>query len=139
MKIVQIRSYFWSVFSRIRTEYGHIQSECGEIRTRNNSVFGHFSHSEMLRNEFWCNYCLVVVSFSRRFTAQKMKFSINDFFSKCQQIRRKVRIWSHSLKKSLMENFIFCAGLSFVIYSERQLYTLHLIKKDLQTLSIACP
>ena len=42
-------------------------------------------------------------------TAQKMKFFIKDFFSKCDQIRRKLRIWSHLLKKSLMENFIFCA------------------------------
>ena len=41
-------------------------------------------------------------------TAQKMKFSIKDFFSKCDQIRRKLRIWSHLLKKSWMENFIFC-------------------------------
>ena len=40
--------------------------------------------------------------------AQKMMFSIKDFFSKCDQIRRKLRIWSHILKKSLMENFIFC-------------------------------
>ena len=40
-------------------------------------------------------------------TTQKMKFSIKDFFSKCDQLRRKLRIWSHSLKKSLMENFIF--------------------------------
>ena len=38
-------------------------------------------------------------------TPQKMKFSITDFFSKCDQIR----IWSHLLKKSLMENFVFCA------------------------------
>ena len=38
-----------------------------------------------------------------------MKFSIKDLFSKCDQIRRKLRIWSHLLKKSLMENFIFCA------------------------------
>ena len=36
-----------------------------------------------------------------------MKFSMKDFFSKCDQIRRKLRIWSHLLKKSLMENFIF--------------------------------
>ena len=42
-------------------------------------------------------------------TAQKMKFSIKDFFSKCDQIRKKLRIWSYLLKKSLMENFIFCA------------------------------
>ena len=39
-----------------------------------------------------------------------MKFSIMNFSSKCDQIRRKLRIWSHLLKKSLMENFIFCAG-----------------------------
>ena len=42
-------------------------------------------------------------------TAQKMKFSISDLFSKYDQIRRKLRIWSHLLKKSLMENFIFSA------------------------------
>ena len=45
-------------------------------------------------------------------TAQKMKFSITDFFSKCNQIRRNLRIWSHLLKKFVMENFIFCAVLN---------------------------
>ena len=45
---------------------------------------------------------------TRKCTTQKMKFSIKDFFSKCDQIRRKLQIWSHLLKKSLMENFIFC-------------------------------
>ena len=44
-------------------------------------------------------------------TAQKMKFYIKDFFRKCDQIRNFLRIWSHLLKKSLMENFIFCAVL----------------------------
>ena len=34
-----------------------------------------------------------------------MKFSIKDFFSKCDQIHSFLRIWSHLLKKSLMENF----------------------------------
>ena len=38
-----------------------------------------------------------------------MRFSIKDLFSKCDQIRRKLRIWSHLLKKSLTENLIFCA------------------------------
>ena len=42
------------------------------------------------------------------YTAQKMKFSIKDFFSKCDQI---LRIWSHLLNKSLMGNFIFCVVL----------------------------
>ena len=37
-------------------------------------------------------------------TAQKMKFSIKDFFIKCDQNRGFLR-----KKKSLMENFIFCA------------------------------
>ena len=40
---VQIQSYFWFVFSCIRTE-------CRKIRTRNNSVFGHFSRSVNYRN-----------------------------------------------------------------------------------------
>ena len=45
----------------------------------------------------------------RSFTAQKMKFSISNFFSKCDQVRKKLRIWSHVLKKSLLESFIFFA------------------------------
>ena len=47
VKSFQQRSFFWSVFSRIRTEYGEIWS----IRTRKNSLFGHFS-----RSEFCCRY-----------------------------------------------------------------------------------
>ena len=44
-----------------------------------------------------------------------MKFFIKNFFSKCDQFRRKLRIWSHLLKnKSLMENFIFCAVLVLI-------------------------
>ena len=38
-----------------------------------------------------------------------MKFSIKDFFNKCDQIHSFLRIWLHLMKKSLMENFIFCA------------------------------
>ena len=41
---------------------------------------------------------------------KKMKFSIKDFYSKCDQIRRFLRIWSHLLKKSLTENFSSCAA-----------------------------
>ena len=42
-----------------------------------------------------------------------MKFSIKDFFIKCDQIPSYLRIWSHLLKKSLMDNFIFCAVVNF--------------------------
>ena len=42
-------------------------------------------------------------------TAQKMKFSIEDFFTKCDHTRGKLRVWSNLTKKSLMRNSIFCA------------------------------
>ena len=38
----------------------------------------------------------------------KMKFSIKDFFSKYEQIRKKL--------KSLMENFIFCVVITLTPY-----------------------
>ena len=40
-----------------------------------------------------------------------MMFSIKDFFRGSDQIRRKLRILSHLLTKSLMENLIVCAVL----------------------------
>ena len=36
-------------------------------------------------------------------------FFINGYFNKCDQIRSFLWIWSHLLKKSLRENFIFYA------------------------------
>ena len=41
--------------------------------------------------------------------AQKMNLLVKDSFSKCEQILKKLRIYSHLLKKFLTENFIFCA------------------------------
>ena len=38
-----------------------------------------------------------------------MKFSIKDFFNKCDQIHIFLWIWPNLLKKSLIENFIFRA------------------------------
>ena len=40
-------------------------------------------------------------------TAQKTKFSIKNFFSKCDQICRRLRICSHLLKKSLKKTLFF--------------------------------
>ena len=40
--------------------------------------------------------------------AQKMRFSMQDFLSNCDQVRSFLQICSHLLRKSLMENFIFC-------------------------------
>ena len=49
-------------------------------------------------------------------TAQKMKFSIKDFFSKCDQIRIFLQIWSHLQKKSWIKiPFFVCSVFSFYI------------------------
>ena len=39
----------------------------------------------------------------------KKKFSVTNFFSKCDQIRSFQRIWPHLLKKSVTVNFMFYA------------------------------
>ena len=44
--------------------------------------------------------------------AKRLKFSMKDLFSKCDQICRKLGIWSHLRKKSLIENFIFLCSKS---------------------------
>ena len=44
-----------------------------------------------------------------------MKFSVKDFCSRCEKIRSFLRIWSHLLKKSSMENFTFCTVISIYI------------------------
>ena len=41
-------------------------------------------------------------------TAQKNEVFVKDLFSKCDQIRMKLWIWPHLLKRFLMKNFIFC-------------------------------
>ena len=67
-------------------------------------------------------------------TTQKIKFFIKDFFSKCDQIRRKLRIWSHLLKKSLNENFIFmqCAFVIFEINFRQANFGVFLISNQFQ-------
>ena len=60
-------------------------------------------------------------------TAQKMKFSIKDFFNKCDQICRKLRLWLNLQRKSLKENFIFLcsarsAGTLTMVFSLQSIY-----------------
>ena len=79
------------------------KDRCGTSRHFNEECIFHFS--------FW-------ISQSPN-TAQKMKLSIKDFFSKCDQIRSFLRIWCHLLKKILMENFIFLSSEIIVqVHSE---------------------
>ena len=50
------------------------------------------------------------------FTAQKMKFSSKDFFSKCDQIRSFLQTWSISLVKfSLRKTSFFVLCFSFLL------------------------
>ena len=111
----------WSVFSCIQTEYGdphrkspysvQIQDNTDRKKLR---IWTLFTQCALVLVSVYANTgwekTISLVS-SAAITAQKMKFSIKDFFSKCEQIRRKLQIWSHLLKKSLMENFIFCTVL----------------------------
>ena len=59
------------------------------------------------------------------YTAHKIKFSIMDFFSKCDHIHNILRIYSYSLRKFIMKDIIFCVMLI-------QTFTLH------RTLIISC-
>ena len=122
VKSVQMRSFFWSAFSRIRTIYGEIWS-IFPYSVRKNFVFRHFSRRECiigLKCQLYKGlkqYCKESRKFCFNYTARKMKLSIHDFFSKCDLVRRKLRIWSHLLKNSLMENFIFLCVKNWYSYS----------------------
>ena len=63
--------------------------------------------------KIWISFLAIIIGSDHNFTikctdaAWKMKFSIKNLFSKCDQIRSFLRIWSHLQKKSLVKN-IFC-------------------------------
>ena len=85
----------------------HFFSKCDQIH-RFLRIWSHLLKKSVMENFI---FCAVIgnTGNSKVMTARKMRFSIKDFFSKCDQISRKLQICSHLLKKSLMENFIFCA------------------------------
>ena len=59
------------------------------------------------RNDLDLKECTPPQRYFDTHRAQKMKFSIQDFLGKYDQIRSFQQIWSYLPKKSLMENFIF--------------------------------
>ena len=80
--------------------------------------------SKFNRNEIICVFSQILKDLLRKTGV----FSIKYFFRKCDQIREKLQIWSHLLKKSLMENFIFCAVCAksckpWLIHSKKCRYT----------------
>ena len=74
-------------------------------------------HGSVCKNSFWFSnfwrishfHLITFLITASKNTLHKMKFSIEDSFSKFDQIHSFLRIWSHLMKKSLTENFIFCA------------------------------
>ena len=71
--------------------------------------------SKLMSDIWWDVHCGQAVMND---TAEKLKFSIKDFFSKCDKIRRKLRICSYLLKTFLTENFVFLCSVTQPI-SER--------------------
>ena len=59
----------------------------------------------------WCSWLSslwsICLKIGAAYTAQKTKFSIKDFFSKCDKIRSFLRIWSHLLEKSIIGKLHF--------------------------------
>ena len=53
-----------------------------------------------------------------------MKFFIKDLFSKCDQIRSFLRIWSNLLNKSLTENFLVSADGKLDNFEKDRQYSL---------------
>ena len=120
-----------------------IQSECGKIQIRitpNRYTFyamspisitvvfklaPNWKHESILffENEFFdrkINEALKNITLHK-----KTKFFITHFFRKCGQICRKLQIWSHLLKKSVMVNF-FCALLFAAFRTEIYMQVLNI-------------
>ena len=104
MKNVQIRSYFWSVLSCIQSKYR-------KIRTRNNSVFGHFSRSVEVSSS--ASYFLIdkkhlVMIFDRWKLSLIGQFEINNFGLQNNNIFGAV--------KKISLTFGFCNPVNPMIY-----------------------
>ena len=97
------------------------------MKTKNCKEKSIASQNTSLAHRLYCKrYCIYKKVYHKWLTGSKihtthnMKFSIKNFFSKCDQIHSFLRNWSHLLKKSLTENFIFRAVYLFIF-----LFVLH--------------
>ena len=93
---------YWPEKLRIRTPFTHLDFV--------NNFYQYFCKRDISKNETVLKSEFLNTLYNQIFdTAQNLEFSIKNFISKCDQICRKLRVWSHLLKKSLMENFTFRA------------------------------
>ena len=110
------KKFFKCHFSHYSKNASHKKPERFDLsklpyRTNSSTTIQTYSNPRSLQQLSWwfCNTWYFCFPKTNASIAQKMKFSIKDFFRKCDQIRRFLWICSHLLKKSLMENFIFRA------------------------------
>ena len=114
----------WSTFSCIQTEYEYLLCKSPylvhitRIRTKKTPCLETFHavnkrhlHCSVTVATLW--QCSEIPYYIIYWHCRKRKFSIMDFFSKCDQIRSLLRIWSYLLKKSLMENFFFVCAVHY--------------------------
>ena len=103
---VQIRSHFWSVFSCIQSEYR-------KIRTRNNFVFGQFSHSVVLK-EFNA-YLVWASSF-----CESCKGWFHLLLLLCNKQSIKVKKFSqHKNKLKIIPRYLFTRLHVFLMLSQK--------------------
>ena len=96
-KLVQIRSFFWSTFSRVRPEYG----------PEKNSVFGHFSRSVRLIT-IRTNQQKLFVTFKRRL--------VNGMSKHHQRLRDNTLISCMQCVWYYMVTLIFVRFQNFCLY-----------------------
>ena len=84
-----------------------LHSLCGD---NNVGSFHLWWRETMLKRAYLSISLSIYLSIYLSITAQKNEvFHYGFLFSKCNQIRSFLRIWSYLLKKLVMENFILCA------------------------------
>ena len=119
VKSVRIRSFFWSVFSCIQSEYR-------KIRTRKNSVFGHFSRSDyhycqlfLPSNDLRLFYILIKIFFVYFWCCFRHRSIPIDTFVITKLISEIVKL----LLMHYFEHEILCSENLWC--SSKLLYTLH--------------
>ena len=124
--------FLWKIFERTVWKLSGVRAFSGL----------YFQYSDFIRENMDKKKLQIWEPFTQWLTAQKEKFSIKTFFSKYDQIRRKLWIWSHLLKKSFTENYFFFAQwlllLCFKIRKPGQtlfLYLFIIIRTSSQTLT----
>ena len=81
----------------------HIQPECGKIRTRKNSVFGHFSHLNIGHDNFaprkkkysWGNNAPLMNNAYKKIQMKRTR--LRNFYLKKENVRKKLLMICHRI------------------------------------------